>query len=215
MPAFYILLLTIFLCADSGAQGTKKKVHAVSAGPVILSPGLIGMQAGFEFTTQRDLRWLGEIAIPVLNPDRFRQSFQPDVYRFTIEARFEPGHYTNYIGIQAGYLHRKFNDRDSGYFVRQPKDKGGFVYQNAVINSPVYFAVFKLGTLEYLGSGFYADAFMGLGGRFIFTEVNGRQVSAATYPEMRSPINILPAWRCDCNLIRLQLNAGVRFLKYF
>ena len=82
-----------------------------------------------------------------------------------------------YFSLQAGYIRREFQAKDSGWYWRKNNsDASG--YSSARINSPVLFAAIKWGREVKVGDKFFLDFFLGLGARYISTTYEAKDIHA-------------------------------------
>jgi hypothetical protein len=95
------------------------------------------------------------------------------------ELKYYPkrGFVGKYFSFQAGYIHRKFQANDSGWYWKS-NDQDATGYSSAKIKAPIVFTVVKWGREVELRKNFFLDFFLGLGARYIYTTYDVKN----TYP---------------------------------
>jgi hypothetical protein len=208
------LLLLLFFpslmqAQKSFGQDSMPKISVVLS-PALFVPVSVAAQAGLQFRLSNRWNLLVEGAYPTFYP----KNTEYEKLRYW-RAGFELRRYlgrkktSRYIAIQNNYLFRELTDEQDGLYYTKTQT---FAYNNAVIKSPVWSSVLKIGLEVPVGRKTYLDLFGGAGLRMIFNSYKTETaLLTSIQPNKQNFLKFDDAWVYNYTLKRVCLTAGFRF----
>lgn len=178
----------------------------------VIFPYKLGIQPGFQVRLGKRLGLMFDFGFTLSNRGNnmynemhfFKLASELKCYsRYSITG--------SYFSLQAGYIHRKFQANDSGWFYRKDSsDASG--YSSANINSPVLFTAVKIGREMSFGEKFFLDVFLGIGARYIRTGYEAKDVHPIHVGGERDNIFEIAgySWEHEGKQVKLHATAGLR-----
>ena len=212
----FCLLLNSSSQDSSSRSRLFEKKYAITVAPAVFPFDRIGILTGLQFRINNSWALLTEYGVPVSKGSKDNDIYkQTQMQRFTSEIKYYPKDREpdRFFSLQAGYLHRKFVDPDSGTY-HQPNAPNAIGYSRLTVKSPVYFLAVKWGSEAVDWNRVFLDCFFGIGVRIIPT----KYFSEGTYNAGswgRAIDNIawmapVPAWEYDKTCIRPHFTIGFR-----
>lgn len=195
-----------------------EKKYAITLTPAFFPVGRIGVQPAFQFKIKNRFALITEGGIPIRGDKDFQYK-RTNFFKVATELKYYPVHALpgRFYSLQVGYIHRDFQDTDSGSYYASKTDKR-VGYSNLKIKSPVFFTAIKIGREIVEWKRCFADVFLGLGVRVIPTKYqseNTYTIGPWTTPRDGFFELFGNSWEHDQGQIRLQFSVGVRIGKRF
>ncbi|MFN2458890.1 MAG: hypothetical protein ABR502_11880 [Chitinophagaceae bacterium] len=210
------ILFSFLLILRFNLSFSQQQQYAITLTPTILSPSAVGLQPGFQIYLRDQIISLTEIGYSII-PSSNKKFEKARIFKIASEVKLKPSKSKTsvlYLSNQFGHIFRNLIDSDSGNFVKKMPADTAYYYTSAVVKSPVFFYLFKVGAEYNLGKRYLVDFFIGIGFRVVSTNYNAKNITAV---ERRGPFRIRiksgfeSAWNCDCSLTRFHGTIGVRF----
>lgn len=207
----FCLFFTSRIFAQNNSNGKDRK-YAITMS-VAVFPYKSGIQPGFQVKLGKRFDFISDCGF-TLTAKGNSQYNEMHFLKFASELKYRPGHSVagRYFSLQTGYIRRKFQAKDSGWYWR--KDSSDAIgYSSASINSPVLFAAIKWGREVKVGDKFFLDFFLGVGARYISTTYDAKDIHAIGLPGgERDNIFELAgySWEHEEDQMKFHATAGVR-----
>lgn len=162
----FCLCFTREIFAQDKLNGSSQK-SAITMSAAIF-PYKLGLQPGFQFKLGKRLDFVTECGFS-LGGRGNNQYDETHFFKLAGELKYYSKQSVGrYLSLQTGYIGRKFQSKDSGWYWRKDSsDASG--YSSALVKSPVLFAAIKIGKEITVGDKFFLDFFLGVGARYIRT----------------------------------------------
>lgn len=214
MRTLLCLLLCLCFSYEIYAQNhsdTNVRKYAITMSAVFF-PYKLGIQPGFEVKLGNGFTLMSDFGFATSGKGN-NQYDEMHFFKLASELKYysKPSADGNYFSFQAGYVHRKFQAKDSGWFWRDgSSDASG--YSSARINSPVFFTAIKLGRERRFREKIFADVFFGIGARYIHTVYDVKDVHSIHLGGARDSIFEIAgnSWEHEGDQVKLHATAGVR-----
>lgn len=221
MWKFIFILFLLFSASLQAQTSGEQKGFALTLAPALIpisQPGL-GIQPGVEYRFNDKYSLLAEITIPV-NGKNSKDSSELNKQYFRIKSELRYSFLTKrkashlYAGLQLSHASRQFINRNSFYF-DNPSVDSVYYYDKASINSPVTTVSLQFGSI-FTRRRFAVDIFMGIGARFINTNISDivTPVRGIIVDDSDGP-HFTASYSFAGNKTMLQLNAGIRAIWHF
>lgn len=219
---FLLLLSSVLQAQTDSSQNSSQKGWAATftiTSVPIGQPGL-GIQPGIEYHFNDRYSLLAEVAFRAnKNASKDSTEFDKHYLKFKTELRYHLpskkerwGH--EYFGFQLSHASRRFITRNGFYYGDLPGDSV-YYYSQAAINSPVTTASIQFGSIMTEGR-FALDAFIGIGARFINTELSDiKNQTKGIRTNAAEGFHFTASYSYEGNKTMFHLNGGVRFTWYF
>jgi hypothetical protein len=164
----FCIVFSSFSQTNSNYRDKANQKHAITLSAAIF-PYQIGMQPGFQFRLGKKFDLISECAFSLTGQGNNNYD-EVHFFKWATELKYYPGHAFGgkYFSFQAGYIQRKFQAKDSGWYWKN-NDPDATGYSSDKIKAPVAFTVVKWGREVELRKSFFLDFFLGLGARYIRT----------------------------------------------
>ena len=210
------LFLLFYLCLTLGLFAQKESNTSSQKSAITMSaavfPYKVGIQPGVQFKLGKRLDFITECAFTLTGRGN-NQYDETHFFKLAGELKcYSKQSVGRYFSLQTGYISRKFQAKDSGWFWKKDSsDASG--YSSALINSPVIFAAIKCGKEIKVGDKFFLDFLLGVGARYICTTYNAQDVhSIGRLGGEQDNIFELAgySWQHEENEVKFHGTAGVR-----
>lgn len=218
MRVFFFFLVCICLGKSITAQNNSElrrdeKYKCATTMSLTFFPYSVGIQPGFQLRLGRKFEFISEAAISIGSGGN-NQYDEMHFFKLSAEVKYFPrkAFAGSYFSFQTGYVQRKFQAKDSGWYWRDGNiNRTG--YSNADIKSPVIFSNLKMGREIKVKGNFFLDLFVGVGARYIHTSYDAKNaypLGPLTTP--RDNIFELAgySWENEGDQIKFQATAGLR-----
>lgn len=215
MKTVLCLLFCLFCTPPIFAQNNsidKNRKYGITMSAAIF-PYKFGIQPGFQIKLGKRFDFVTDYGFTLRGRGN-NQYDETHFFKLGTELKYHSGHFVTerYFSLQTGYISRKFQAKDSGwYWKKDSSDASG--YGSASIISPVLFAAIKWGREIKVGEKFFLDFFLGIGARYIRTNYNARNVySIGHFADKRDTIFDLAgySWEHEGEQVKLHATAGAR-----
>ena len=219
----FIFIFLLFMSIASYAQtdSTQKGWAITFTGTTIPigQPGL-GIQPGVEYRFNERWCLLSEIVIRA-NKTNSKDSSTLDKHYLKVKSELRYNFFSkigrwshDYISFQLSLASRKFINTEGFYYDNHHTDSV-YYYTKAAINSPIKIASVQFGSIITEGR-FAADAFIGIGIRFIQTTITDvKNPLRSTKQTNTDGLHFTASYSYAGNITRFHFNAGVRFMWHF
>jgi hypothetical protein len=223
MPKPFLLLLlilpaTLLAQKDSTEQKGWAATFTVTSVP-IGQPGL-GIQPGIEYRFNDRYSLLAEVGFRAnKNVSKDSTEFDKHYLKLKAELRYHlpvsKGKWVHeYFGLQLSHASRSFICRNGFFYGDLPGDSV-YYYSQAAIKSPVTTASVQFGAIITEGR-FALDAFIGVGGRFINTQISDvKNQTKGIRTDAAEGFHFTASYSYAGNKTMFHLNGGVRFMWHF
>lgn len=209
--------LSCFVFATHIFAQQKTKKFDVLLSPAYLSLGKAAVQAGIAFPLGAKYVLLTEVAFP-LHLHSNNDFDKVKLLRAGIELKRSSNTELrggNYVSFQMSYSIRKLTQNDPGTYEEKRRDSV-YNYSSAVVRSPVFGQLLKIGKYFPLSTKTYLDFFLAAGVREIFTNYKVNDLLLRKrFDEKHPPHFPEPAWRFNYTKVRFHgaigLRVGVKF----
>jgi hypothetical protein len=215
MRTFFCLFFCLCVIDETFSQNQSNTIdqkYGITMSAVFF-PYKAGFQPGFQVKLGKRLGLISDFGFTLSNKGN-NQYDEMHFFKLASELKYYSRHSVtgSYFSFQAGYVHREFQAKDSGWFWREDSsDASG--YSSARINSPLLFTAIKLGREMRFGKKFFLDVFLGIGARYIRTNYDAENVyTMGRFADKRDNIFELAgySWEHEGGQVKLHVTAGAR-----
>lgn len=211
---YFLILFLFFWLKEVNAQ----KIEMGLNFSILTTPKFdVGINPSINYYLSQKISLLAETSLRVNIPQNDSTFSNSHFSKNKIELRYKFSKTSPfYIGIQIGYIVRKFDNLKSGnYFINSGFNSDSYSYSSASIKSNVFISTLQTGIISNISRKMKVEIFGGIGVRNINTNysniINNNKNTNYAYPKCGSFISN-DAYLFNGFVKALQINFGIRLL---